>query len=342
MAIKLVPIGVLVNYLAWCFENKCGYIMGAYGQDPKKWSKDSWWFTQYKGVQRKKALYWRENAPLVHDCNGLAEGGYLAETGVNINARARNNYATWCSPKGSGRIPAKYRVPGAAGFIHNGSYVSHDGYLWKPVVEGDPSGDWWVIEARGIMYGCVKSRLYERGWNRWGWMTKYFNYDGAGSVPVPEVPELGHRTLAMGDTGDDVKVLQESLIALGYSCGKWGADGEFGKATRNAVLAFQKDAGLDANGVVGPETVATLNARLPESGDDPVDPPAETPEQLVEIVGGDAWVRTQPSTGGATLGVARKGDKLPYRGEKSESGWLAVSLDGEDGWVSGKYAEVTQ
>ena len=220
MAIKRVPIGVLVNYLAWCYENKCGYIMGAYGQNPRTWSKTSWWFTQYKGDQLKKALYWRENAPLVHDCNGLAEGGYQAETGVNINARSRDNYATWCNPKGSGRIPSRYRVPGAAVFINNGSYVSHVGYLWKPVVANKPGGDWWVIEARGVMYGCVKSRLYTRSFNRWGWMTKYFNYDDAGAGNEPETPEFGHRTLAMGDTGDDVKALQEALITLGFS-GAW-------------------------------------------------------------------------------------------------------------------------
>ena len=175
MAIKRVPIGKLVAYLVMCLENKCGYIMGAYGQNPKLWPPNSWWFMQYDGAQRTKALYWREHAPLVHDCNGLAEGGYQAETHVNINARARNNYATWCDPKGTGRIPARYRVPGAAVFIHNGSYVSHVGYLWKPVVTGHPEGDWHVIEARGVMYGCVQSRLYARSWNRWGLMTKYFD-----------------------------------------------------------------------------------------------------------------------------------------------------------------------
>lgn len=233
-------------------------------------------------------------------------------------------------------------MPGAAVFIHNGSYVSHVGYLWKPVAEGDLSGDWWVIEARGVMYGCVKSRLYARGWNRWGWMTKYFNYDGAGSVPVPDVPELGHRTLAMGDTGDDVKQLQLALIALGYSCGRWGADGEFGKATRSAVRAFQTDAGLAADGVAGPQTFKAINALLPESGDDPAETPEPAPRPLVEIVGGDAWVRTQPNDKAAKLGVAMQGDRLPYRGERSESGWLAVELDGEDGWVSEKYAEVIQ
>jgi hypothetical protein len=339
VAIQRVPIGVLVNYLVWCYEHKCGYIMGAYGQDPKKWSKDSWWYQQYKGEQLRKALWWRDHAPLVHDCNGLAEGGYQAETGVNINARARNNYATWCSPKGHGRIPAKQRVPGATVFIDNGSYVSHVGYLWKPVDANKPSGDWWVIEARGVMYGAVKSRLYARGWNRWGWMTKYFDYSSTASEPAQEAPEFGHRTLRMGDEGTDVKQLQLALITLNYSCGKWGADGEFGGATRNAVKAFQKDAGLAANGVVEDKTYAAINERLPEDGDDPVDPPAEL-RQMVRITGESVWIRTQPSTGGATLGVAKYGDKLPYRGQPSALGWIAVDLDGEDGWVSEKYAEV--
>ena len=335
MAIQRVPINVFVNYLVWCYQHKCGYIMGAYGQDPKRWSKDSWWFQQYNGEQLRKALWWREHAPLVHDCNGLAEGGYQAETGVNINARARNNYATWCSLKGTGRIPAKHRVPGAAVFIHNGSYVSHVGFLWKPVTAGKPSGDWWVIEARGVMYGCVKTRLYARGWNRWGWMTKYFDY------APQEVAEAGPRFPVYGDNSDDVKALQLALITLGYSCGKWGMDGEFGPATSNALQAFKKDAGLGVNCVVDQKTMDALNARLPESGDDPVDLPAEAPAQLVEIVGGDAWIRTQPNDKAAKLGVAMRGGKLKYRGETSASGWHAVDLGGEDGWVSGKYARVT-
>ena len=34
--------------------------------------------------------------------------------------------------------------------------------------------------------------------------------------------------LAMGDKGDAVKTMQTMLIKLGYSCGKYGADGDFG------------------------------------------------------------------------------------------------------------------
>ncbi|MEG1516353.1 MAG: hypothetical protein RSD95_15810, partial [Clostridia bacterium] len=49
-----------------------GYIMGARGQNPREWGKGSWWFTQYRDSQRQKALYWRENAEYVWDCQGLS------------------------------------------------------------------------------------------------------------------------------------------------------------------------------------------------------------------------------------------------------------------------------
>jgi peptidoglycan hydrolase-like protein with peptidoglycan-binding domain len=54
----------------------------------------------------------------------------------------------------------------------------------------------------------------------------------------------------MGDGGDDVKTLQS---ALGIA-----ADGDFGPATKAAVLAFQKKQKLYADGIVGSATWAAL------------------------------------------------------------------------------------
>lgn len=73
-----------------------------------------------------------------------------------------------------------------------------------------------------------------------------------------------HKTLRKGMEGDEVKALQQQLIALGYDLGKWGADGDFGSATENAVKAFQKDNGLAVDGIVGPSTLEALgNATVP-------------------------------------------------------------------------------
>ena len=62
--------------------------------------------------------------------------------------------------------------------------------------------------------------------------------------------------------------------------------------------------------------------------------------QVVEIVGGNCYVRSEPNTSGAKLGVAHAGDKLTYRGEISEDGWYGVEYNGTVAWVSGKYAKI--
>ncbi|HWQ61515.1 MAG TPA: NlpC/P60 family protein [Negativicutes bacterium] len=62
-----------------------------------------------------------------------------------------------------------------------------------------------------------------------------------------------------GDWGQDVAQIQARLGALGYAPG--AADGEFGEATTAAVKAFQKDRGLEADGVVGQATFQALMGR---------------------------------------------------------------------------------
>lgn len=191
MAIERMPIGLFVEELRACVERKDGYIMGAKGQDPKGWKESSWWFTQYSGEQKKKALYWREKAQFVWDCNGLSEGIYEKWSGVNINTKARYAYDEWCGEKGKGMIPADKRVPGAAVYWgEKASDIHHVAYLDKPVVDGKPEGDWYLIEARGVMHGCVRTLLNDRKPNFWGWMDKYFDYDAAPAreEPTPDVP----------------------------------------------------------------------------------------------------------------------------------------------------------
>lgn len=329
--IRKMPISQFVDGLEKAYRRKDGYIMGAKGQDPKTWSKTSWWFTQYSGSQKTKALYWRENAQRVWDCNGLAEGIYEDFSGVNINTRARYNYSGWCGTKGTGSIPPQYRVPGAAVFIHSSAAgsITHVGYLYKPVDASDPSGDWYVIEARGVMYGVVKTKLNSRGWNRWGLMTKYFDYDNS-SVSA----NSSERVLKNGMEGDDVKELQESLIRLGYDCGKWGVDGDFGDATEQAVMEFQRDHSLEVDGEYGSLSRAAMEkalAALEQTVEDP---------GKVRITGGSCWVRTDPNAAGAKLGVAKEGSVYPFQGQTSEDGWLLIDFAGVNAWVSGKYGRL--
>ncbi len=70
----------------------------------------------------------------------------------------------------------------------------------------------------------------------------------------------GDRILAFDATtppvGDDVTALQVQLLELGYDVAR--ADGVFGVRTREGLRAFQRDYGLDADGVCGPVTLRAL------------------------------------------------------------------------------------
>lgn len=278
---------VFLPELRAAIERKDGYIMGARGQNPRTgyldldetkcksaWEVSGWYYTQYLEApytpeQYHQALYWREHATRVWDCNGLAEGIYELHTGVNIDSKARFNYSEWCNPRGA-NMSELPRVAGVAVFMHSAKkgYITHVGYLLEPVVAGKPEGDWWVCEARGVMYGVVKTKLSQRGWNRWGVMSKYYDY-GDAFAGGDDAQPYGTRLLKRGCSGSDVKALQETLISLGYDCGKWGADGDFGSATRAAVIAFQQEHKLAADGIVGDLTKAALLASTQEAPDEP-------------------------------------------------------------------------
>lgn len=60
----------------------------------------------------------------------------------------------------------------------------------------------------------------------------------------------------MGSVGDEVADLQTVLQKQGYYQGN--IDGIFGTATRNAVLQFQRDNGLTADGIAGKNTLAAM------------------------------------------------------------------------------------
>lgn len=93
---------------------------------------------------------------------------------------------------------------------------------------------------------------------------------GSSSADVTPTPTPSSNTpstptsslIQKGDEGAEVKQLQENLIKLGYSCGSWGADGDFGNDTEKAVKKFQQDKGLEVDGVVGPLTQAAITKAL--------------------------------------------------------------------------------
>ncbi|MEO0844436.1 MAG: peptidoglycan-binding protein, partial [Cyanobacteria bacterium J06643_5] len=64
--------------------------------------------------------------------------------------------------------------------------------------------------------------------------------------------------LRLGSVGEDVKLLQTQLKKLGYYDGS--ADGQFGESTRDAVIEFQLEKKVLADGVVGNQTNELIKA----------------------------------------------------------------------------------
>jgi hypothetical protein len=77
-----------------------------------------------------------------------------------------------------------------------------------------------------------------------------------GDVPVPTVKP----TIRRSSTGPYVAECQQKLVKLGYDLSPYGADGKFGRKTEDAVKAFQTDHRLKADGIVGKDTWAVLDA----------------------------------------------------------------------------------
>jgi len=69
---------------------------------------------------------------------------------------------------------------------------------------------------------------------------------------------LTERTLRRGDKGEDVKVLQQQLLDLGFDPN--GVDGIFGPGTERALKAFQQRAGITVDGLAGGQTQAAISA----------------------------------------------------------------------------------
>ena len=74
--------------------------------------------------------------------------------------------------------------------------------------------------------------------------------------PLTGAFALKSTTLTVGSKGDQVRLLQQALIALGFLNDK--ADGVFGQKTETAVKNFQQSQGLTVDGLAGTGTQAKL------------------------------------------------------------------------------------
>lgn len=147
------------------------------------------------------------------------------------------------------------------------------------------------------------------------------NGSKAGSDDAP-ADDVLHR----GDKGEAVKAMQEALVKAGWSFPRYGCDGDFGAETEANVKGFQRTEGLPVTGVYDAATRTALMRKIGAG--------------RVEITGGSVNVRTGPGTNNNVIGVAKKGERYEYG--LTTDGWVQIDFKGATGWVSTKYANITE
>lgn len=104
-------------------------------------------------------------------------------------------------------------------------------------------------------------------------------------TPTPEPQETAGRgddiqDAAPGRPRAEVVSMQQALVALGYL--KGASDGNFGTGTKTAVENFQKDNGLDVDGIAGAKTLEKLYTI---SGVTPIPDVTAAPGDILDLPG---------------------------------------------------------
>lgn len=219
----------------------------------------------------------------VADCSGLFSWAFKSLGGYMYHG-SNTMWKKYCVKQGKlikgKRDDGEDLKPGSAVFLckKNSTDYYHVGlYI----------GDNYVIEAKGTRSGVVKSKVSE--WTHWAELkgVSYDNVDVNVESAV-EYTELGQRLLKLMSPcmeGQDVKLLQKKLNALGYSCGN--VDGIFGVKTDRALRKFQQANKLDVDGIFGKNSLAALqNATEPEETPKAEEEAAE-PMQTYTVEKGD-------------------------------------------------------
>lgn len=239
----MIQTSDLISKFEFALANHWGYIWGTAGVVWTKAKQDA----ATRDMTVKYGSRWIGHT--VADCSGLFSWAFKQLGGYMYHG-SNTMFNSYCTAKGKlskgKRTDGKDLIPGTA--VFTGTEGNH-GHVGLYIGDGGV-----VIEAKGTQAGVVKSRITDSRWTYWGEL-KGVDY---GSSPSPEPTKKP--TLRRGDKGEFVTLAQTELINKGYSCGSFGADGQFGAATESAVRSFQKDHGLTNDGVIGEKTWAALDA----------------------------------------------------------------------------------
>ena len=220
-----IPSGaVLPLSVDFCGTEPWEYLFGSVRVKTTQDTLDRYYENHYKAQMTREEYdaitrNWDRNG-YATDCQGLLDAYLTYECGSPTDINANMNYEYWCAEKGKIAEMGRPYVIGEALFMGTDTKKNHIGW----VCGQDKDGNILVVEARGIAYGVVVTRLDGRAWKYRGLMTKKFDYskepemirfDKIDPMPSGEAYRAMQHTLNLsGYTDDEGKMLEED--------GKWG------------------------------------------------------------------------------------------------------------------------
>lgn len=115
----------------------------------------------------------------------------------------------------------------------------------QPVPTKEPKT--WELNINGQIIKDLQHELnvqYAAGIKEDGW---------AGDITIDKLPIVRY-----GAKGNITRIIQKLILSKGYNLPKYGADGSYGGEMKTAVLQFQGDNRLSADGDIGPNTWKAL------------------------------------------------------------------------------------
>ena len=176
----------------------------------------------------------------------LCQPTHSAGAGCVYSAQYYKNYGRWFkTPETGDQIFFDY----GSGIGHTGIVVEVNGYA--------------IITIEGNVNNSVQQCSYPHGstaiagFGRPCW--ELYTEDGQEEPTEPTEPADDKITVSLpvikyGAIGLWVRVMQTILIGKGFSCGSYGADGEYGVQTKIALYEFQKAKQLETNFICDSKT----------------------------------------------------------------------------------------
>lgn len=222
------------DFIRWAVSHAKGgeqpwqYLFGSVRVQTTQATLD-YYYDHHYAKQMTRARYdeltrdWDRNG-YATDCQGLCDAWWTYEENEKTDINADMNYRLWCEDKGKIADIGRPFVIGEAVFMANSAgKMTHVG--WVCDFDGDEP---LVVEARGIAYGVVITRLHSRPWTHRGLMTKVFDY---------EEKDMEFKVTSPYSRGDGYLKMQEALNAVGITDDNGDAletDGIWGRKSQQA------------------------------------------------------------------------------------------------------------